>query len=85
MIHMKNETNVPDMLQLTKVYFDEVILGGIHLVRTQPGGRGGFQIAYGWVQGGRGGLGHEYVRKINCLPWTFAKKIGIVESIFVTF
>ena len=61
-------------------------LGGIHLVRTQPGGKGGFQIAYGWVQGGRGGFGHEYERKIDgflkLLCAIFAKEIGIVKQLF---
>ena len=39
--------------------------GGIHLVRTQPGGEGGFSNCVQLSTGGEGGLGHEYVRKID--------------------
>ena len=63
------------LIRLQKGYSNsdvKMVLGGMHLVRTH-------------AARGRGGLGHEYVRKINCLAWTFAKKFGIVESIFVTF
>ena len=44
-----------------------LIQGGIHLVRTQPGGREVFSKCVRLSTGGRGGLGNEYVRKIDGL------------------
>ena len=37
----------------------------MYIVRTQLGGRGGFEIAYYFVQGGRGGPAFAYVRSIK--------------------
>ena len=55
----------------------------MHLVRTQPGG-GGFSNCVWLSTAGGGGLGHEYVRKIDGLAWNFAKEIMGLWSQFLS-